>query len=133
LKRLIHLLCALVLCLQLCGGHLGMIQVVAWSSMMLDFARTDGVVEAARKTFDGAHKCTLCHAIDASRDVEQKQGGSKLPAPEWSKFGKELVSIDDVSVPVRHDRISRRPILTEPGWLWPADPAGPPIPPPRTA
>lgn len=133
LKRVFHLLCALVLCLQLCGGHLGMLQVVAWSSMMLDFARTEGMAEAARKTFDGAHKCTMCHAIDATREAEQKQGGSKSPAPEWSKFGKELAFLSEVTLPPHYDGTARFLPVSQPGWLWPADPARPPSPPPRAA
>lgn len=109
-----------------------MLQVVAWSGMLVSYTQSDGVVEAARKTFDGEHKCKLCHAIDASREAEQKQNdGPKAPSPEWSKFGKELVFLDDLRVPTRRDGTTRLLIPVEPDWLWPADPVRPPSPPPR--
>lgn len=132
LNRFIQLVSALVVCLQLCGGHLGVMQVVAWSGMMVRYASEDGVVEGARKTFDGAHKCCLCKAIDASREKEQRtESTPKVPIPEWSKFGKEWTLTLSDWVPVRHDRLSRMLPMLEPAELLPIDPQRPPTPPPR--
>jgi hypothetical protein len=132
LKKVFHLLCAFMLCLQLCGGHLGMLQVVAWSGMLVNYARTDGVAEAARKTFDGEHKCSLCHAIDDSRAAEQQQNdGSRAPAPEWSKFGKELAVFESCQAPARLDGTVVWQRIVSPDRLWSAEPAAPPSPPPR--
>lgn len=111
-----------------------MLQIVAWSGMMVSFARTDGVAEAARKTFDGEHKCRMCHAIDATREAEQKQnGGSQAPVPDWSKFGKELALTTHVQAPKRLDEAAHVLSSPDPGWLWPVEAPNPPLPPPRAA
>ena len=111
-----------------------MLQVVAWSGMMVKFASTDGVVEAARKTFDGEHKCPMCKAIDASREEERKNDSSpKAPAPEWGKFGKELTAVSVDRVPSRCDRVLRLLPVMEPAESTSADPNRPPTPPPRHA
>lgn len=134
LKRVFHLLCALVLSLQLCGGHLGMLQVVAWSGMLVSYTQKDGVVEGARKTFDGEHPCSLCEVISKSRDAEQSDNRSpKAPSPDWSKFGKELACFEEPHLPARLDgQTSWQPAMA-PDKLTSADPATPPLPPPRLA
>jgi len=110
-----------------------MLQVVAWGGMMIRYAPSDGMSEAARKTFDGRHKCSLCRAIDASRASENLPGKEpKAPAPEWSKFGKELTVLSEISVPGRFDGGVRWLPGVEPSWLWPVDRVPPPSPPPRS-
>ena len=134
LNRVFHLLCALVLSLQLCGGHLGMLQVVAWSGMLVSYTQEDGVVEGARKTFDGEHPCSLCDVISKSRVAEQNDDRSpKAPSPDWSKFGKELACFEEPHLPARLDgQTSWQPAMA-PDKLTSADPATPPLPPPRLA
>jgi hypothetical protein len=45
------------------GGHLAILQGVAWTNMVRDFAKTDSIGTALEKTFDGQHPCTLCKKI----------------------------------------------------------------------
>jgi hypothetical protein len=45
------------------GGHLAILQGVAWTNMVRDFAKTDSIGTALEKTFAGQHPCTLCKKI----------------------------------------------------------------------
>jgi hypothetical protein len=48
------------------GGHLAILQGVAWTNMIRDFAKTESIGTALEKTFDGQHPCTLCKKITES-------------------------------------------------------------------
>lgn len=45
------------------GGHLAILQGVAWTNMVRDFAKTESIGTALEKTFDGQHPCQLCKTI----------------------------------------------------------------------
>ena len=45
------------------GGHLALLQTVAWGNMLVRFSRTESFAEAAKKTFDGKHPCPLCKLV----------------------------------------------------------------------
>lgn len=45
------------------GGHLAILQGVAWTKMVRDFSRTDSIGKAIEKTLDGQHPCNLCKTI----------------------------------------------------------------------
>jgi hypothetical protein len=86
---------AAVLVLSL-GLHWTLLQTIAWTGMFISFSRTGSFKEAAIKTFDGQHPCTLCTAIKQGREEERQQdrepwtGGSKLdPGVVW--LSPELV------------------------------------------
>lgn len=54
------------------GGHLLLLQTVAWSTMLLSYSESASLKEAAKKTFDGDHPCPLCKAVKESREEEKK-------------------------------------------------------------
>lgn len=58
------------------GGHIALLQGVAWATMIRDYSCTGSVTAAVEKTFDGKHPCPLCKKIAAQRDHEEKS-----PAP----------------------------------------------------
>ena len=70
----------LALCLSL-GFHWMALQSVAWTTMLVSNARSAPLSEALARTFDGAHPCTLCHAVADGHKSEKK---SELP-PAWGK------------------------------------------------
>ncbi len=74
---------AILLVVLLAGGHLAVLQAVAWTTM---FAAQVGVaanvVEAARATFDGEHPCRLCLAVDQLATAAVDPG---LPSPKAVK------------------------------------------------
>lgn len=45
------------------GGHLAVLQTVAWAKMALNFSRHDSVRVSLQKTFDGNHPCAMCLKI----------------------------------------------------------------------
>lgn len=55
------------------GGHLVVLQTIAWGNMLREFARSAPLEEAARKTFDGEHPCALCKVVSESRKQEEKK------------------------------------------------------------
>ncbi len=57
------------------GLHWGLLQSVAWTSMLVDHLRTDTLAEAVQHTFDGKHPCCLCKAIAAGKQSEKKHAG----------------------------------------------------------
>jgi hypothetical protein len=54
------------------GGHLALLQGVAWATMIRDYSRTASVTAAVEKTFDGKHLCPLCKKIAAQRSHDEK-------------------------------------------------------------
>lgn len=85
LERLIRRLGCVMMALSLflvAGGHLALLQGVAWATMVKDFARTGSLTEAVGKTFDGKHPCAMCKKIASARTTEEK-------APVTVKIGKK--------------------------------------------
>lgn len=64
--------------LWLSGNHWMVLQVTAWSGMIVSRSMEKGVSEAIATTFDGEHPCTLCQVIHDAQDEEQRP---TLPAP----------------------------------------------------
>lgn len=62
----------LLVCLSL-GMHWALLQGIAWTGMLISFARNGAVIEAVEKTFDGQHGCALCAKVKEGRDSDQKQ------------------------------------------------------------
>jgi hypothetical protein len=55
------------------------LQSLAWTTMVVKYARQVPLQEAIAKTFDGAHLCSLCHAVNKARNSEKKSD-LQLPA-----------------------------------------------------
>ena len=45
------------------GGHLAILQTVAWTKMAFHFSQTCSLGSSLQKTFDGRHLCPLCLKI----------------------------------------------------------------------
>jgi hypothetical protein len=73
---------ALALFMGLClsGGHWMLLQVTAWSGMMVTRSVEVGVSEALETTFSGEKPCPLCMAVKAG----QESDNSSSPAPNKS-------------------------------------------------
>ena len=55
------------------GGHLALLQTIAWGNMLVAFSQTASLEEATKKTFDGEHPCPLCKVVKESRKQEDKK------------------------------------------------------------
>jgi hypothetical protein len=63
MPRSTHILTWLMLAMFV-GGHWGMLQVVAWTGMLIDYSRDATFAEAWDKTFSGEHPCAICKTVD---------------------------------------------------------------------
>lgn len=65
--------------LLLVGGHWGMLQVVAWTGMLIDYSRDNSFVEAVEMTFGGEYRCEICKRVDAGIAAEFGSDERKAP------------------------------------------------------
>src|SRR5438132_12347421 len=54
------------------------LQSIAWTAMIVDYSKHAPLCQAITETFDGAHPCSLCHAVNAGKNSEKK---SDLQSP----------------------------------------------------
>ena len=131
LNRIVRTVIAVLGCLHLCGGHWGVMQVIAWSNMIVDYSARDGLIEGAKKTFDGEHPCCMCKAIAEGKKKESPD--NKLPQGSQGLVLKEcvLTPIVRLSPPAPLDRV----VLSVPDPDRHGRSFGhrPPVPPPRRA
>ncbi|WP_424314072.1 hypothetical protein [Haloferula sp.] len=117
-------------CIHLLGGPYGVLQVIAWTGMIVSYSQTEGISKGLAQTFDGEHPCSLCVAIvDAKKDDNDKQPLSGAP---------DKLSLKELTLPaqitLREPRSSEppaRPYL-EPSANRMKLLVAPPIPPPRS-
>ncbi|MCK6489843.1 MAG: hypothetical protein L6R48_16240 [Planctomycetes bacterium] len=71
--------CACVLAaLMLAGGHLALLQGLAWSTMLAERIPRLGWGTAVATTFDGQHPCRMCRVVKA---LDQAERTPDAPAP----------------------------------------------------
>jgi len=103
-----------VLCLALALQWLAL-QSVAWTMMMVRNAHQVSFCEAIKRTFDGAHPCSLCHVVNKGKASEQKRDFQAstakidlvcvsrpirlLPRLESFQYSSRKVSISDAEYP----------------------------------
>jgi hypothetical protein len=76
------------------GGHLALLQTIAWGNMLVDYSSKGSFSEAVDKTFDGEHPCHLCKVVKKSKSEEEKKPLLKsemkwevaMPAPVKVQF-----------------------------------------------
>lgn len=109
------------------GGHLALLQGVAWVTMIRDYSRTGSVTAAVEKTFDGKHPCALCKKVAAQRTHEEK-------APATVKAEKKAeVFIASASSPLPLPVVRPFDYPPHPFVNVPEHPSAPPVPVPIAA
>jgi hypothetical protein len=68
------------------GGHWGMLQAIAWATMLRDYTEERGLIDGLKDTFDGEHACAMCEKIASEK---QKETQKKFPL---TKAGKEQLA-----------------------------------------
>jgi len=63
-------LVGLVLCMSLCTGGLDLLQLVAWTGMVVARCQQGTLSQSISTTFDGAHPCALCALIARQRQQQ---------------------------------------------------------------
>jgi hypothetical protein len=105
------------------GLHWIALQSVAWTTMVIDYSKHAPLRQAISQTFDGAHPCSLCHAVNTGKNSEKK---SDLQ-PAASKIDM-ICAPRAISLPppfVRFEYATNGFSLSE-------RPSSPPVPPPRS-
>jgi hypothetical protein len=77
--RLAGFLC-LIAVLQLTGADWGILQIAAWTGMLVNYSRAEGVEVGIAKTFDGKHHCSLCFKIAKNKETEKKEAAQLVTA-----------------------------------------------------
>jgi hypothetical protein len=54
------------------GLHWIALQSLAWTTMIVDYSKRAPLRQAITQTFDGAHPCALCHAVNTGKNSEKK-------------------------------------------------------------
>jgi len=120
-KRFPRILIALALASSI-GLHWPVLQVVAWTGMVISYSQEAPITEAMARTFDGEHPCKLCKQIAKEKRSEKK-----------SEYKSELYELKFRYAPVAF-------IFRAPSSFWEVVPSDdvaqlltytPPIPPPR--
>lgn len=129
MKRLGCAAMAMALFLSL-GGHLALLQGVAWATMVRDFSRSSSLTRAVANTLDGRHPCALCTKISKARNFEA--AGEKAPVTlKVDKKSEAFVKSLGAELPMPLSRpFSYGP---EPCLLMPERFPAPPVPVPRAA
>jgi hypothetical protein len=105
------------------GGHLALLQTVAWVNMLVNFSHQAPLSIAVAHTFDGDHPCALCKVVDQSKKQEDKKPLLKQEA----KMEIALPTRVTVSEPAGNDLEFRvTPYSRVPGDWTPAVPVRPP-------
>ena len=125
----------ILLALRLLGGDLAVLQVVAWTGMILNRTAERGVAAAVQSTLDGKEPCPLCHAIKAARATEKERSAPFHQEELLSRLKlKELIRSEHlIALPVlfRNPDAPQLPIHRAGLLLTRSD--DPPVPPPRCA
>jgi hypothetical protein len=111
----------LALCCAI-GLHWVALQSLAWTTMIIDYSMRAPLRQAITQTFDGAHPCSLCHAVNTGKNSEKK---SDLQSPA-SKIDMICASRAISLVPpfVRFEYATGAFSVSDSGQ-------SPPVPPPR--
>jgi hypothetical protein len=98
-KSAFHKLLIICCALYLSGAHWMVLQVTAWTGMIVARSQTAPVIEAVETTLDGQHPCRLCSAISSGQKEEKKQ---EQQAPALKKAQEvKFVELEGFELPTR--------------------------------
>lgn len=110
MRFLIHKLLIVFCTLYLCGAHWAVLQMTAWTGMIVARSQHVSMAEAVETTFDGQHPCRFCEAIESGKAGEKKQE-RKLPTAKSFQDVKFLAEVE-VGMP---DRVESE--ISWPVWV----------------
>jgi hypothetical protein len=104
------------------GSHWVLLQSMAWTGMLANHLRTNPLIQAVERTFNGKDPCTLCKHISKGKQSEKKS--------EFKAQKKMECVFDDHPIVLSAPCQFR--LLPELNSLPATVPHSPPVPPPRT-
>jgi hypothetical protein len=106
------------------GLHWIALQSVAWTTMIIDYSKRAPLREAVTQTFDGAHPCSLCHAVSTGKNSEKKSDLQSLTpkidmicAPRAIRLLPPFRRFEYVSTDFSRARIGQPPLIPPPRSL----------------
>ncbi len=91
---------------------------------MVQNARQAPFCEAVKRTFDGAHPCSLCHIVNKGKSSQQRRD-AQSPTPKIDLISvAQIVKVLPRFVPLQYELLDRFCLALE---------HSPPVPPPRPA
>ena len=95
------------------GLHWAVLQSAAWIGMAVAYSVEKGVIEGLSDTFDGAHPCPLCKAVDEGKQDKEKTG-AKSPIKKLEVLIVRRISIIQPNgVSIQYASLDERPVLRE--------------------
>lgn len=115
------------------GAHWGVLQMVAWASMVKAYSAEKGLVEGLKDTFDGERPCPMCLKIMASKKLAPPQDGqAPVPTQKVDKGFQWLAESQALAIPDSDEGNDLVPPLFSRVCLIAAQwSCTPPTPPPR--
>ncbi|MFP4203319.1 MAG: hypothetical protein ACLFS4_03195 [Opitutales bacterium] len=115
----------LVVCAVLLLGPQVVLQLTAWSYMLISYAQESSIQEAVRDTFSGQRPCDLCHLIEA---VEHEEETTAYASRATEDFRLLMPRMGRLALPSQPRQTFERPRhVIQP----PNAPLATPVPPPR--
>jgi hypothetical protein len=77
------------------GGHLALLQTVAWGRMLMTYSNGTTMAVAVEKTFDGGHPCSLCKLVSRTKSEEKEKNAALRP-----EMGMHVAIPASIAVPM---------------------------------
>jgi hypothetical protein len=103
------------------GGHWALLQVCAWTGMVVSYSQTESFTAALQKTFSGEHPCKLCKVVKEGRKAEQEKPATlKVETKFEFIFAAQVVTIYSPRLLREQSCLSLKgPCRHDPPWLRP--------------
>ena len=113
-RRLARWMVVVTICLSL-GLQWAALQGIAWTGMLISFAKEGSLAEAVVKTFDGEHPCPMCKAVEKGKKQDQndslKSPLKKIEALVVQEFTLIAPPGERMDYPSFHEQGAQRPTL----------------------
>lgn len=105
------------------GGHMALLQSLAWGRMIVEYSQAGSVKDAVVKTFDGKHPCELCKTLDGVR--KEKKSSEYLVIKKTEMIQQDAAALIYWT--------GRSEMLVVADWTAAVSMVEPSLPPPRRA
>jgi hypothetical protein len=129
LKKFSELLFVLLGCLHLAGGPHSIVQIYAWTTMLVNYSQEDGLLQGVKDTFSGEKPCALCCKLKSSEKRETDHPVD-VPTKLSIKPTEQLMRTTDVVVPSPTVGLLQTLSFIDSALSAGIHPDAPPVPPP---
>ena len=132
MKNLLRHLFLILGCLHLIGGPYAILQVYAWTNMLVSYSQESTLTQAVSDTFSGEKPCHLCDKIAEVKSKEPGEENQKAPLPpSASKLFNDLFPPTIATLADPFSTPFPQPAFLTGAELLSLSASGPPVPPPR--